>query len=400
MKSDHIKLTILSCIAAMGVATHGEAKPLKVYILAGQSNMEGHAQTKTFPAVAKDPKTADLYKEMVGADGKPVVCDNVWISYAYGDFNGNPIGRKAGKLTAGFGSQHHVGTGKIGPEFTFGITMHKQLNEPILLIKNAWGGKSLMVDFRPPSAGPLEDEKTKDAAGKYYALMLEHVKDVLADPKKVYPGYDPKEGYEVAGFVWFQGFNDLVGNYPRTDPSMGKKSPKDFSEYSRLLACFIRDVRKDLSVPDMPFVTGVLGVGGEEADHYTVDFRKAMAAPAEMEEFKGTVANVYTQKIWPADIDAIYKKLSDATADLGKQGTALTMRAKKGENVEAEKAKFDAEKAKRTENLLSEDEKWLLENGVSNKGFHYYGSAKFFAQAGKAFAEAILEMPVNRQTKP
>ncbi len=121
MKASRISSAIRLGIMAAACATSLEAKPLKVFILCGQSNMEGHAQTRTFPAIAKDPKTADLYKEMVDADGKPVVCDDVWIAYSYGDFSGNPVGKKSGKLTAGFGSQHHVGTGKIGPEFTFGI---------------------------------------------------------------------------------------------------------------------------------------------------------------------------------------------------------------------------------------------------------------------------------------
>jgi len=210
MKSSYIKYVLLFGMAVIAFANSAGAKPLKVFILCGQSNMEGHAQVRTFPAIAKDPKTADIYKEMVGADGKPVVCEDVWIAYSFGDFAGNPAGKRSGKLTAGFGSQHNVGTGKIGPEFTFGIYMHKLLNEPVLLIKDAWGGKSLMVDFRPPSAGQIADEKSRNQAGKFYNLLIEHVKEVLADPKKVYPNYDPKEGFELAGFVWFQGFNDLV----------------------------------------------------------------------------------------------------------------------------------------------------------------------------------------------
>lgn len=362
-----------------------QAKPLKVFILAGQSNMEGHAETYTFPAIAKDPKTADLYKKMVDATGKPVVCKDVWISYAYGDFGGNPIGRKAGNLSAGWGSQHHA-ISKIGPEFTFGITMQKLLGEPILLIKNAWGGKSLMVDFRPPSAGEPTDERHKENAGKYYGHMMSHVKDVLADPKKIYPDYDPKQGYEIAGFVWFQGFNDLVGPYPG-DP--GKKSVKDYSEYSRLLACLIRDLRKDLNTPNMPFVTGVLGVGGETHGDGTEAFRNAMAAPGEMAEFKGTVANVYTHKFWPADIEAIKVKRAAATAELDKKGNVLKMRSKKGEDVKEEMVKLAAEKEAVSAKALSEDEKFLLKSGSSNQGFHYHGSAKFFAIAGKAFAEAL-----------
>ena len=109
-------------------------------------------------------------------------------------------------------------------------------------------------------------------------MMVEHVQKVLADPARVCPGYDPKQGYELAGFVWFQGFNDLVD---------GQTYPNgDYDEYSRLLAHFIRDVRKDLSAPKMPFVIGVLGVGGEGDN---VNFRKAMAAPADLPEFQGNV---------------------------------------------------------------------------------------------------------------
>ena len=248
MYSGSIRTVLIVVVLTMMLTSAVDAKPLKVFILCGQSNMEGHAQTRTFPAIARDPKTEAMYKKMVDEAGEPIVCENVWISYAFGDFYGNPKDPKAGKLTAGWGSQHHIGTGKIGPEFTFGIYMSEMLGEPILIIKNAWGGKSLMVDYRPPSGGDLPDtanEKAKERAGNYYKLMMEHVKSVIADPKRVCPVYDPQEGYELAGFVWFQGFNDLVGPYPRMEPEEGKASVKDYSEYSRLLACFIRDVRKD-----------------------------------------------------------------------------------------------------------------------------------------------------------
>lgn len=390
MKPNRLHYTVLVCILSVLPASLLEAKPLKVFILAGQSNMEGHAQISTFPAVAKDPKTADLYKEMVDAAGKPVVCKDVWVSYAYGNFAGDPIGRKVGQLTAGWGSQHHVGVGKIGPEFTFGITMQKQLGEPILLIKNAWGGKSLLVDFRPPSGGAPSDEKQK--AGKFYAEMMSHVKDVLADPKKVYPNYDPKEGYELAGFVWLQGFNDLVGPYPAVDPSKGKKGVKDYTEYGRLLACLIRDVRKDLGAPNLPFVIGVLGVGGESADDNTDAFRKAMAAPGEMEEFKGTVANVYTQKFWPAEIDALKAKIEKVKLEFTARDRDIKARSKKGEDTKAESQKLSEEINAKVAAALSPEEKFQQENGMSNQGYHYYGSAKFFAQAGKSFAEALVEM--------
>lgn len=391
MKPVRNPLAILVGTMAMLMAASAHAKPLKVFILCGQSNMEGHAQTRTFSAIEKDPTTVDLFKEMVDAEGKPVACQDVWISYAFGDFSGNPIGRKAGQLTAGWGSQHHVGTGKIGPEFTFGITMHKLQGEPILLIKNAWGGKSLMVDFRPPSGGELTDVKSKDKAGKYYALMIEHVKDVLADPKKVYPDYDPKEGYELAGFIWFQGFNDLVGSYPATEPAKGKKGVKDYSEYSRLLACLIRDVRKDLSAPNLPFVIGILGVGGESAGEGTMAFRNAMAAPADTDEFKGSVVNVFTERFWPTELDAVMAKVATIKNEFAAREKQLKNDGLSREDAKQEAAKIEAEKRAKIEQSLTPDELFLLDNGISNQGFHYYGSAKFFAQVGKAFAEAMAD---------
>lgn len=59
-----------------------QSKPLRVIILAGQSNMEGHAKVETFDYIGDDPATAPLLKQMRGADGKPRVCDGVWISYS------------------------------------------------------------------------------------------------------------------------------------------------------------------------------------------------------------------------------------------------------------------------------------------------------------------------------
>jgi len=387
MKST-ITILTFALLATLGL----DAKPLKVFILTGQSNMEGHAQTSTFPAIAKDPKTADLYKQMVDADGNPVVCDDVWIAYTYGNFSGDPVGKRSGQLTAGYGSQHHVGTGKIGPEFTFGITMRELLGEPVLLIKAAWGGKSLQVDFRPPSGGEIDDEKAKEAAGVNYKLLIDHVKEVLADPKSVYPDYDPREGYELAGFVWFQGFNDMVGNYPRVDSSKGRRSIKDYSEYSRLLACLIRDVRKDISAPKLPFVIGILGVGGEDVSENAKAFRNAMAAPAGMDEFKSSVANVFTEKYWPTELDEVLAKQMDVKKEFADQQNEIKQRQKDGENVREDQAKLNDEIRAKVETTLTKDELFLLDKGMSNRSFHYYGSAKFFAQIGKAFAETLVDL--------
>ncbi|MFL2920858.1 MAG: hypothetical protein ACJ0BN_00395 [Limisphaerales bacterium] len=43
--------------------------------------------------------------------------------------------------------------------------------------------------------------------------------------------------------------------------------PGGYDRYSEALGHFIRDVRRDLSAPDLPFVIGVIGVGGP-VEHY------------------------------------------------------------------------------------------------------------------------------------
>ena len=111
-------------------------KPLKVYILAGQSNMEGQAKVETFDYIGDDPATAPLLKEMRGPDGNPTVCERVWISYLTGSPDRGTLGEGFGKLTAGYGSRSNPKEdgGKIGPEFTFGLTMQKAYDGPILII--------------------------------------------------------------------------------------------------------------------------------------------------------------------------------------------------------------------------------------------------------------------------
>lgn len=401
-----IALTVILC----GPTFAAQMKPLKVFILAGQSNMEGHARVETFDYIGDDPATAPLLKMMRGADGKPTVCDGVWISYLTGRYDGSANGEGLGKLTAGFGARGDKPTqdgGKIGPEFTFGLTMDAAFAEPVLLIKTAWGGRSLNTEFRPPSAGPYEfsaaqlaqmQKQGKDIAavkaekvketGRFYRYMVEHVKAVLADPKRVCPAYDPAAGYEIAGFIWLQGFNDLVdGN---TYPTGADGKTRDYTRYSVWLADFIRDVRKDLGAPKMPFVIGVLGVGGLDAGGSTPAFRRAMAAPAALPEFKGNVAAVETAPFWSEELEAIDNKREKV------RQMSYFLNSKHKDHANADGKMTDAQKQahlkKFEAELISSAEAELWKRGASNAGYHYLGCAKTFALMGKAFAEANLAM--------
>ncbi len=396
-------------ITALFAAANADAKPLKVFILAGQSNMEGHAKIETFDYIGDDPATAPLLKQMRGADGKPRVCEHAWISYLTG---GDTNGEGFGKLTAGYGARQNPARdgGKIGPEFTFGIAMDAALDEPVLIIKTAWGGKSLHTDFRPPSAGPYQlssfqrenypkqeghgipkdFEKWKaDKAretGHYYRLMIGHVKKVLGDVKRVYPQYDPAQGYELGGFVWLQGWNDMVDGhvYP------GHNKPDRFALYSELLTHFIRDVRKEFNVPKMPFVIGVMGVGGTKAGADIVAFREAMTAPSLLPEFAGNVSAVQTAPFWSMELGAI----ADKHDKVNQMRYFLDSKHKDhpnadGHMTEAQKQEHLKEfEAK----LISPAEVAVWKRGASNAGYHYLGCAKTFALMGKGFAEATLAM--------
>jgi hypothetical protein len=380
------------------------AKPLKVFILAGQSNMEGHAKVETFDYIGDDPATAPLLKQMRDASGKPRVCDHVWISYLTG--SGDNSGEGTGKLTAGYGSRRNPAEdgGKIGPEFTFGLTLDAAFQEPVLLIKTAWGGKSLAYDFRPPSAGVFprtpddiaKNRNPESGSGRYYRLMLEHVKKVLADPKRVCPAYDPAAGYEIAGFIWLQGWNDMVDR--NVYPVLPKDSKQNrFAKYSEWLADFIRDVRKDLGAPKMPFVIGVMGVGGKSVKPDGAAFREAMTAPSLLPEFKGSVAAVQTAPFWSEELGAI----DDKRGQVRQMGYYLNSKHKDhanadGKMTEAQKRKYLKDYEAK---LISPAEAALWTRGASNQGYHYLGCAKTFALMGKAFAEANLELLQSRQCR-
>jgi len=214
---------------------------------------------------------------------------------------------------------------------------------------------------------------------------------VLAEPKRVVPAYDEAQGYELAGFVWLQGFNDMVDG--QTYPERGM--PGRFNQYSQCLAHFIRDVRSDLGAPKMPFFIGVMGVGGLDANADTQEFRKAMAAPAALPEFQGNVAAVQTAPFWSEELAAIDKKheqvrqmryyLDSKHKDHPNADGSMTQEQKDAHVKQFETA------------LISPEEGALWKRGASNAGYHYLGCAKTFALMGQAFAEATLQMMKEKQ---
>lgn len=96
-------------------------KPVKVFILAGQSNMEGKAPNTLLDHQATDAKTRDLFAHL-RKDDKWVERDDVFIKFL----------ERKGPLTVGYGSP-----GRTGPELEFGTVMGNHFEEPVILVKAA-----------------------------------------------------------------------------------------------------------------------------------------------------------------------------------------------------------------------------------------------------------------------
>jgi alpha-galactosidase len=285
--SRSIILCLAACLLAAGQIADAAGKPkpinkksgrLKVFILAGQSNMEGHGVIKgrdgqkgTLETLTKDPATKDKFKHLLDKDGKWIVRDDVLLSY-YDTKSRLTIGKSAAKNA-------------IGPELMFGWVVGDYIDDKVLLIKRAPGGTSLAGPWRPPSSGPAGKKPRGPGVGDQYDGMISDVKETLANLKKHFSDYDGK-GYEIVGFGWHQGWNDGC-------------SADAVAQYEKNMANLIRDVRKDLGVPNLPVVIGGSGFGGwGQTVNRRLGVMKAQEAVTKHPEFKGNVQYVETRSFF------------------------------------------------------------------------------------------------------
>ena len=215
---------------------------VRVYLLAGQSNMEGHGVVDLDDArdynggrgnlaqFVDAPANRTRWSDLRNADGSWSKRDDVFVSYLTEQGT-----QKAGALSVGYAvydDAHH-----FGPELGIGRALGARFDEPVLLIKTAWGGKSLAKDFRPPSAG--------GETGRYYTQMLSEFRAALAAIPQAFPELADRTP-RVEGFIWFQGWNDGCED-------------KAAAEYQENLVHLISDVRAELHDPTLPFVVGETG---------------------------------------------------------------------------------------------------------------------------------------------
>jgi hypothetical protein len=242
--------------------------------------------------------------------------------------------------------------------------MGDHFEQPVLLIKAAWGGHSLFKMFRSPSAGMPSDEALQrelekaqervrknneknnkndplpamkditDVYGSSYRNMLAEVKDTFDNYEEMFPALRGKN-LEIAGFVWFQGWNDMYNGAEL--------------EYASNMKHFINDVRKDLDAPDMPFVIGVMGQNGSKpAQGAMLAVQQAQLSMETLPEFKGNVRAVRTDVLVDKAAEELYPKWRDNF------------------------------------------EQW--EQTGSDFAYHYLGSAIWFNRIGHAMGHAMLEL--------
>ena len=305
-------------------------KPVKVFILSGQSNMEGHGNIGPLGTPGTlETITRNEFKFPNLLDGAG------WSVRQDVRYRGVVAAIKNELLTPGEGTNSTA----IGPELGFGHVMGYFLDEPVLVLKASEGGKSLGGDFLPPGSRPY-DYLTKTYAGSgqspaswdkgttpvpdpafyggiqfdkcfraradWYAAgatlpTVTNVATVLDNFATEYPQW-AAQGFEIAGFVWFHGWND------------GLSSARHYStRYEQNLANFIRRIRSYYEgrypgkiQPKAPFVVASAAFEGLDESYYNqypsrrevLDAQLAVGNPTRYPDFANNVKSFDARPYW------------------------------------------------------------------------------------------------------
>jgi Carbohydrate esterase, sialic acid-specific acetylesterase len=260
-------------------------KGVQVFILAGQSNMVGHGKAEEGHGDVKgaigslryqvdhDPKN---YAQLVNKDGTWKTRDDVKVWWRDSDITA-PRDVIKGDLKIGYSQSRNPGW--IGPEYGFGWAVGEHFTQPVLIIKVAWGGKSLNVDFRPPSAAARSG-----VVGPYYTGMITYVHDVLDNLDTEFPEWKGM-GYHIAGFGWHQGWNDRVDS-------------EASANYEANLVDLIKDLRTEFASPKLP-VSIVTTSMAPPPEPTAVELAQlAVADPKKYPAFKGNVKTTDARPFW------------------------------------------------------------------------------------------------------
>ena len=273
-------------------------KPVKVFILLGQSNMLGMGEVgpeDTKGTLEYLARTEKRYPHLLDDAGKWTVRNDVRHVF---------VMHNRGNMQLVQNDWLTVKGRTIGPELQFGHILGHLLDEPVLVLKACIGNRSLGWDLLPPGSERFTfDGKTyagyKDTAenwvegqpkkevpwyaGKQYDDDTANAKKVLSELDKYYPG---AEKHEVAGFVWWQGNKD--------------QNAAHASRYEQNLVRLIKSLRKDFNAPSAPFVLAV-GCGTTGREGFGLQLAEAQLAmndATKHPEFAGNVKCVDSRDFW------------------------------------------------------------------------------------------------------
>ncbi len=257
-----------------------------VFVLAGQSNMVGQAVVDldgkdynegrgTLVQLWNDPSKRPRLAHLREADGSWRVRNDAFVRYQLED--GTLL-----KGPLGIGFTAYRGPHHFGPELQFGHVVADKLDSPVLIVKTAWGGKSLMTDFRPPSACAGQPSGTPAATvGPYYTQMIQEVREALANIDQDFPELRGRQP-QLAGFVWYHGWNDGVS------PEIA------VPQYEQNLVHLVHDFKQEFQTPKLPVVIGEITGPWREAPGTWGDLRRAQAAASKRLQAEGPTAFVPT----------------------------------------------------------------------------------------------------------
>ena len=346
-------------------STGATNKPVKVYIMSGQSNMVGFGRvsgsgTGTLNTIAK---SEHKFPHLVTSAG-------AWTTRADVRYRGviSAIGNDV--LQPEFGAN----TDSFGPELGFGHVMGWHHDAPVLLLKTSIGNRSLLWDIAPPDSArfnyngntyagfgespnswPIGDSPSPYVwyAGKQYddfflhesdmrpaltwtsgiaypsGCQLRHnsviyssksahtsaatsepgtgatwttywsvyavtnVTDILDNFATQYPQW-AAQGFEIAGFAWWQGYND------QSEPAASRYEARLTNLIQKLRTYYGARYPGKIS-PTAPFVLGTIAFGGwslSGAGLTVANAQLAVGNPALHPEFAGNVKTMEARGYW------------------------------------------------------------------------------------------------------
>ncbi len=279
--------------------TGGQQVPFQITYLNDQANGLGWIARVDIPGTLATVVRRDgKFPYLVDESGAWLVRDDVW-------YKGVITATADRWLGPGCGASDN----NIGPELGFGHVVGNFHDEPVLLLKASQGNRSLAWDFLPPGSERYErdgkiyagykdspdvwDKGTEPKAvnwyaGKQYDDCFDAAKTVLADFDAQVPQFAGR-GYEIAGFVWWQGHKDQ-GNAVHAE------------RYEQNLVHLIQSLRREFDAPNAPFVIATIGFGGWDMAGHALTVANAQLAVSgergKYPEFAGNVKTVETRDFW------------------------------------------------------------------------------------------------------